>query len=50
MEKSYGAAMEGKGIEDDKDGKEKTDGLYSRSVERLPEMQTCNVGWTPQHA
>ena len=50
MEKSYGAAVEGKGIEEDKDGKDKTDGLYPRSVERLLEMQTCTVGWTPQRA
>ena len=38
MEESDGAAVEGKGIEENKDGKDKTDGLYSCSVVRLVEM------------
>ena len=50
MEESDGAAVEGKGIEENKDGKDKTDGLHSRSVERLLEMQTCTVGWPPRRA
>ena len=43
MEESDGAAVERKGIEADKDGKDKTDGLHSRSVERLLERRAFDI-------
>jgi len=51
MEKSYGAAVEGKGIEEDKDGKDKTVGFYScgeasRDADVYSWMDsTARIGW-----